>query len=90
MSCKETPYPRLLFSSPCVKAGFSNNLQGVRDGQVEVYNSSHEAEAQYNFQVRYYARGGSNHFYKKLNLFVYYEDIFHGLNKNKDEESYES
>ena len=62
----------------------------VRDGQVEVYNSSHEAEAQYNFQVRYYARGGSNHFYKKLNLFVYYEDIFHGLNKNKDEESYES
>lgn len=27
---------------------------------------------------------------KKLNLFVYYEDIFHGLINNKDEESYES
>ena len=59
----------------------------VKDGLVEEFESATLASEKYGFQVRYYARGGCNHYYKKLNLYVYYEDKW--IRLDKDEESYD-
>lgn len=48
----------------------------IKDDIIEKFNCTQEAEEKYNFQVKAYARGVSNHYYKKLNMYVYYEDDF--------------
>jgi group I intron endonuclease len=64
----------------------SKKVYIVKNGQIEEFKSASLASEKYGFQVRYYARGGSNHYYKKLNLYVYYEDKYV---RDKDEESYD-
>ena len=62
----------------------------IDNNKLNKFNSTAEASEKYGFQVRAYARGECNHYYKKKNLYVYYED---NLPKqwrfDKEEESYE-
>ncbi len=64
----------------------SKKVYIIKNGQVEEFESATLASEKYNFQVSYYARGGCNHYFKKLNLYVYYEDKYV---REKDEESYD-
>lgn len=45
----------------------------VDNNELKRFNSTKEASDEYNFQVRAYARGECNHYYKKKDLYVYYE-----------------
>lgn len=54
----------------------SKRVYIVKDDKIiNVFDSANEVQEKYDFQARAYARGTSGHYYKKLNLYVYYDNF---------------
>ena len=71
----------------------SKRVYIIKDNKIiDVFESATQAQESYNFVVSAYARGECNHYYRKKDLYVYYENllpiIFKTVRKDKDDESY--
>ena len=51
----------------------SKKVYVIKDGDIELFESANEVSNKYKFQAKAYARGVSNHYYKKLDMYVYYD-----------------
>ena len=62
----------------------------IKDNKIEGFESAAMAQDKYDCQVRYYARGNCNHYCKKLDIYIYYENLLPKRWRfDKDEVSYE-
>lgn len=68
----------------------SKSVYIIKNGIIERFYSASEASNKYNFQVRGYARGECNHYYRKQDIYIYYEyNLPEHWRFEKTEESYE-
>lgn len=51
----------------------SKKVYVIKGDNIEIFESASEVSNKYKFQARAYARGVSNHYYKKLDMYIYYE-----------------
>lgn len=52
----------------------SKTVYIINNNKLYIFDSAVEAKEECHFEVKYYARGEHNHYYKKKDLYVYYED----------------